>query len=164
MARPETFSQESLRHVYNYWDMFDVALIADFESERAKEKFDFYEKIGEAVTSIGKRIFLPHKHIEGTWEPEKVYAVPNNILIPSLDLVLFYAGLAHTDPGIMVQRAAHAGIPVLCFYNISEGEEAYTITKPLTTCIDTIIYENETRAVERIKETVKKFYEKELPA
>lgn len=164
MARPETFSQENLRHIYNYWDVFDIALLADFESERAKKRFDFYDKIGEAVASIGKRIFLPHKHIESTWEPEKVYAVPNNILIPSLDLVLFYAGLAHADPGIMVQRAVHAGIPVLCFYNISEREEASTLTRPLTTCIDTIIYENEARAVEKIKEAVQDFYEIELSA
>ena len=158
MAKRETASQLLLRRDYDYEKVFDVGLLAEFEGHVAEPKFAFYDKIGEAIESLRKRVFLPHREVQPGWGPRQVYSIVNEIVVPSLDLALFYGGLAGADAGMMVQKATREGVPVICFYELEQRDQAATLTRPLTTCVDTIIFENEARGIERLRSAVAKFY------
>ena len=162
MAKPETTVQKFLREQYNYTKVFGVGLLADFEGPQAESRFDFYNKIGTAIKSLEKRLFLPHVEVPEDWGPKKVYDIVNEIVVPSLDLALFYGGLASADTGMMLQRATREGIPVICFYEKERADQVATLTRDLTTCVDTIIFEDETRGIERLKEAVAKFYKNSI--
>jgi len=164
---------EGLRDIYDYREKFDVFLACTFEScERGNEKFDFYDKIGKVVESVGKKPYLPHKEIDLNWPAEKIYDIPNQIVIPSSDIVIGYLGVQSYAAGIMIGSAFNYRIPVSYLYEKESGLDAlkYQRTDLFTgetqtvdpgfrgNIYDLIEFENEEEALEKLKLSLEVFY------
>lgn len=117
MSRQDTEVIKGLRDIFDYRENFDVFLSCCFDkSEKGEEKFELYDRIGEVVKNLGKRIFLPHREIRLDWVSGKVFSIPNSIIIPTSDLVLCYLGLESTDTGIMLASASINKIPIIYLF------------------------------------------------
>ena len=114
MSRPDTGESEGLRDIFGFTEEFDVVLSCAFEpEENGDTRFDLYNQIGDVVRSVGKRPYIPHREIDLKWPPEKVYSIPNSIVIPTSDVVLCYLGLSSTAAGIMLGSAIRNRIPII---------------------------------------------------
>lgn len=175
---------EGLRNIYDYREKFDIVLACAFEpEERGNEKFDFYEKIGEVIKSLGKRPYLPHKEIDLNWPDGKIYDIPNSIVIPCSDIIVAYLGLQSLATGVMIGSAFNNKIPVSYLYEKEVGlnalkyrSEEFILTEEgvqqIKTKIidpgwrgdiyDLIEFKNEEEALEKIKLSLKAFYEQKI--
>ncbi len=132
MSRPNNAKSRMFRDEHEYDRRFDIVLAAAFEEcEKGNEKFELYEKIAAVARRADRAIFLPHKEIEKDWKPEKVYAVTNEIVIPTSDLMIAYLGLQSTAAGIMMQRAAFNGVPIIAFCESRNLENFYEIRRTI---------------------------------
>ena len=173
MFRRESNIVIGLRDILDYRDEFDVVLACAFEpEEKGPEKFNFYDKIGEAIEKIGKRPYLPHKEIDLNWPPEKIYDIPNSIVIPCSDIVIGYLGLQSNAAGIMIGSAFKNKIPVSYLYEKEIGLDSlkFELTN-LTTgkteikdlgwkgeIYDLIEFEDENEALEKLRLSLEAFY------
>lgn len=184
MSRLDSKIVDGLRDIYGYHDRFDVFLACAFEpKEKGPEKFDFYEKIGEVIKKLGKGPYLPHKEIDLNWPNEKIYDIPNEIVIPCSDIVISYLGLQSITAGIMVENAFEKKIPVSYLYEKEVGldplkyrSEEFILTKEgvqqIKTKIidpgwrgdiyDLIEFENEEKALEKLKLSLEAFYKQKI--
>ncbi len=122
MERKRQQEIEGLRDIYGYHERYELVLAAAFEPDIDKgceKRFDFYDSLGEAASRLGKRMFLPHRHIDLEWPPEKILGIMA-IVIPSADLVVSYLGINSTTVGIMNGEANHSGIPISYIYEKEE--------------------------------------------
>lgn len=117
-------SRKELIKDFDFRKNYDVVLACAFEpceifhSRRdLMEVFEFYDKIGEVVKKIGKRPYLPHEEINLEWSPEKIYSIPNDIVIPNADIVIGYLGINSTVTGIMLGSAQKNRIPISYLYH-----------------------------------------------
>ncbi len=117
MSRIDTERTEGLRDIFGFRDKFDVVLACAFEpEEKGGTKFGLYEKIGRAVREIEKRPYLPHEEIDLQWPCEKIYTIPNRIVIPTSDIVLCYLGLPSDAAGLMTASALQNNIPLIYLF------------------------------------------------
>ena len=136
MARNETIETEELREIYGFHEKYDVTLACAFEPDvdrGCERRFTFYDSIGKVVERLGKKAFLPHKHADLNWSPEKIVGIINGIVIPTSDLVLAYIGINTTSGGVMLGKAITSGIPVSYMY---EDESCLNYLKSLIIIID----------------------------
>lgn len=128
MSKLYTETTKGLRDIFGFRDTFDIFLSCPFESsEKGNTKFAFYDKIGEVVRRIGKRPYLPHREINLQWPCEKIYTIPNSIVIPTSDVVLCYLGLPSTAAGIMLGSAVNNRIPIIYLFEKEEDFDSLKI-------------------------------------
>lgn len=117
MSKPDTKTTKGLKDIFGFRDEFDVVLACAFEpEEKGYAKFELYDRIGNLLRKIGKRPYLPHREIDLQWPCEKVYSIPNSIVIPTSDVVLCYLGLPSIARGIMVGSAIQNRIPIIYLF------------------------------------------------
>ncbi|MEK6873058.1 MAG: hypothetical protein AABW90_03540 [Nanoarchaeota archaeon] len=122
MSKQGSTKVRGLRDIYGYHDRFDVVLACAFESEeKGNEKFSFYDKIGGVIESIGKKPYIPHKEIDIKWPCEKIYDIPNKIVIPCSDIVIGYLEPQSLATGIMIGSALEHKISVSYLYEKKVG-------------------------------------------
>ena len=173
MSKQGSTKVRGLREIYGYHNKFNIVLACAFEpEEKGNEKFDFYNKIGEVIDSIGKKPYLPHKEIDINWPPEKIYDIPNSIIIPCSDIVIGYLGLQSLATGIMIGSAFEHKIPVSYFYekkvgldslkcqltDLSTGKTKIVDPGWKGEIYDLIDFENEDEALSKLKLSLEAFY------
>lgn len=179
MSRKDTDEIEGLRDIYDFRKCYDVVLACAFEPEeigrdKIKKVFSFYDSIGEIVEKIDKRPYLPHKEIDLSWPCEKIYSIPNSIVIPTSDIVLGYLGINSLAAGIMLGSAQLCEIPITYLYedynnldrlkvnitNLSTGEESIKDFVFKKEVYDLIEFKNEEECFSKLELSLKKFYER----
>lgn len=117
-------SRNELIKNFDFRKNYDVILACAFEPceifytrRNLNEVYEFYDKIGGVIEKIGKRPYLPHKEINLEWSPEKIYTIPNDIVIPNADIVIGYLGINSDATGIMLASAQINRIPVSYLYH-----------------------------------------------
>lgn len=151
MTLPNTPEIEAMRELHNYPESFDIVLAAPFESwERGAEKFALYDKIEAIVKRLGKSIFLPHREIGTEWPPKKVYAVVNQIVIPTSELMIAYLGLQSTAVGQMLANATLDRLPVIGFCESEEMANVYDLDSRIRIW-KKIVYEDEERGLRSLE-------------
>lgn len=173
MSKQGSTKVRGLRDIYGYYENFDVVLACAFEpEEKGNEKFDFYDKIGEVIEGIEKKLYMPHKEIDLNWPCEKIYDIPNEIVIPCSDIVVAYLGLQSHATGIMTGSAFDNKIPVSYLYekkvgldslkcqltNLSTGRTQIVDPGWKGEIYDLIEFENEDEALSKLKLSLDAFY------
>ena len=139
MSRPETELTDGLRDIFGFRETFDIVLACAFEpEEKGNTKYELYEAIGEVIRKIGKKPYLPHREIDLQWPCEKIYTIPNKIVIPTSDLVLCYLGISSLAAGIMMGSAINHSIPIIYLFEKQEDfnslkvrEDTYDLGKDM---------------------------------
>ena len=81
----------------------------------------------------------------------------DEVIVPSSNLVIFYAGLPSTVADMMIGRAYSNGIPVVAIYEKGNDSEIKDFrVKPLVT--DKIEFETEQEALDKLKLYLQRFY------
>jgi hypothetical protein len=181
MARNDTAESSGLRDIYGFREGFDVALAAAFEPDvepGCRERFGFYDEVGRVVERLGKRPFLPHRHVDLEWSPEKIVGIVNGIVIPTSDIVVAYLGVNSGAGGIMIGRAFQARVPVSYLYERSVGLDDLRCgiigVDPLTgqsrvrisesgfkgDVYDLIEFEGDEEGLQKLELSLKRFYER----
>lgn len=175
-------SKKELIKNYDFRKRYDVVLACAFEPceifqsrRELMEVFEFYEKIGGVIEKIDKRPYLPHKEINLEWDPEMIYSVPNDIVIPNADIVIGYLGINSTAAGIMLASAQIRRIPISYLYHdYNDIEKLKVGTYDLFSkkfseedmgfkneVYDLIESKEEKELLEILELSLRKFYEKE---
>lgn len=164
---------------FDFRKMYDVVLACPFEPEEIfpsrrdlMEVFEFYDKIGIVIEKIGKRPYLPHKEINLKWDAEKMYSIPNDIVIPNANIVIGYLGIASDTTGIMLSSAQMNRIPISYLYHEYKDLERlkvgiYNRSNNLfeidmgfkSEVYDLIEYKDENELLNKLELSLKKFYE-----
>lgn len=161
MARPDDSGVAKYKEMYGIRNRFDIVLAVAFEPEEKGDiRFVFYDALGERIRRLGKTIYLPHREIDLGWPCEKIYDIVNEIVIPTSDLVLCYAGLPSTATGIMAGSAIKHRVPVIYFYERGR-ENNFDSNKLFRADVqDLIEFDNDEEALEKIEASVRAFYKK----
>jgi hypothetical protein len=163
MARPDNSSTEGYRLIYGYNSQFDVVIAGAFEEcERGPEVFELYDAIGEVVRSIGKRPFLPNRDIDLGWMNEQIYDIPNEIVIPTSDIVLCYAGLPSSAAGMMAGSAIFNKIPLVYFFDNARGKNLDSPKLFAGRILDLIEFKDNDECCGKLEAFLKQFYSKPL--
>ncbi len=132
MSKDDTEETSGLRDIFDFSERYDVVLACAFEPEEIGKVsqrgiFNFYDSIGEVIKKIGKRPYLPHKDIDLKWPNEKIYSIPNSIVIPTSDIVLGYLGINSLAAGIMLGSALTNSIPISYIYSDYEDLQRFKV-------------------------------------
>lgn len=177
MSRKNTEEIEGLRDIFDFREQYDVVLACAFEPEeidkkKIKDAFNFYDSIGKIVEKISKRPYLPHREIDLNWTCGKIYSIPNNIVIPTSDIVLGYLGINSPAVGIMLGSAQTYGVPITYLYedynyldrlkvkitNLSTGEESIKDEGFKGEVYDLIEFKDEEELFSKLELSLRKFY------
>ena len=110
-------SIECIRRTWDYHERFEICLAAAFELfEASKKIFSLYDRISSELRNMGKKVFVPHKHINPDWSGPEIYDIVSEIIIPSSELVLADMGNESTAAGMMAAMAWQKAVPFMCFY------------------------------------------------
>jgi hypothetical protein len=158
MARQDTQKTAEYRTMYDYQKRFDLTLATAFElEERGNTRFDFYDRIGKAVNELGRTIFLPHREISLDWPPEKIHDIATEIVVPTSDLVIAYAGIPSSAGGVMVGAAYQNNVPVIYFYE--KGREGNLSDICFRADVWALIeFETDEEAISRLREQIKYYF------
>lgn len=145
-------------------EKYDVVLACAFEPEEIfyshRDLIDvliFYDNIGEIIQKIGKRPYLPHKEIDLGWDPSQMFSIPNEIVIPSADLVIGYLGINSTAAGIMIGSAQMFGIPLIYLDHDNSNLEKDIGFKGLD--YNLIEFSSEDDLLSKLELSLRKFYQ-----
>ena len=128
MSKQDTESIEGLRDIFDFRNNYDVVLACAFEpEEKGDTKFELYNRIGWAVKNVGKRPYLPHNELDLDWPPGKIYSIPNNIVIPTADVILGYIGLPSLATGVMIGSAIKSDLPMIWLYESEQDFEGLKV-------------------------------------
>ncbi len=138
MSKQDTTIIAGLRDIFGFREKYDVVLACAFEpEEKGHTKFKLYDRIGEIIEKIGKKPYLPHQELSLEWSQEKIYSIPNSIVIPTSDILLAYIGLNSSAAGVMIGSAINNKIPIVYLYEEKENFRFFQIRN------DTIIPERD---------------------
>jgi len=150
-------SVKDCRNMYDYNEKFDICLAAAFEdSETDGSHFPLYDKIGGLVENLGKRLFIPNREIDLQWSVEKIYDIVQEIIIPSVELVIADVAIESTAGGMMLGRAYQTNTPVIFFYEKEKANLEATIFR--SEVFSLIEYKTEEELLERLENSIKEYY------